>query len=93
LPFCAEAGSGNVCVDQTAVPPRGNQRVGRHDRARGGAVLPDLDRRQPVRRAVERLSIAPAGGVLGALGQRAEVVGAAALQLSGAPLALASRLA
>ena len=52
---------------------------------------------EPVRRAVERLAVAPAGGVVrvvaSALGERAEVVGAAALQLSGAPLALANRLA
>jgi predicted NBD/HSP70 family sugar kinase len=60
--------------------------------AAAGAVLLD-----PIRAAVERRAVVPAAQavqiVQGALGEHAEVLGAAALQLSRAPEALASRLA
>src|SRR5439155_764503 len=60
--------------------------------AGAGPVLLD-----PLRQAIERRAIAPAVAAVrvteGALGERAEVLGAAALLLSQAPHALARRLA
>ena len=51
----------------------------------------------PIRAAVERRAIAPAAMAVrivpSALGERAEVTGAAAMQLTRAPQALAERLA
>jgi predicted NBD/HSP70 family sugar kinase len=59
--------------------------------AGAGAVLLD-----PLRQAIERSVIAPSAAAvetrLGALGERAEVLGAAALVLAGAPALLARRL-
>ena len=48
----------------------------------------------PIRAAVARLSLAPATTIVASeLGERAEVLGAAATQLARAPHALVSRLA